>query len=349
MARSAFRKARSDIYETLFDKLHDTGSRRIETMTELFDAWATREEGRKQEVALVYRAIAQKLKTGAPFSAAIKNFVPAEESLLLDAGEASGRLPEALKACLTSQKAHDEMRGAVTGALMQPAFGFLGLIGSSALMGSMLWPELLNNFKPKYWPTWALVLVEAQVWMASHWPFVATLGLFVALYYYTLPRFTGRYRRYLDMVPPWSVYRDRTASGLLIILAGLIRAGLQVDESLERIAKGSTPYMRWHLLLIKRRIKAHGSDAIKAFDTGLFSQAILDRIEDAGRSRDMADTISVIGERSLHMIVKDVKQSAAVANSLLMLIVGVLFAWSLAAQVIGTQSASEKFIAEMRH
>lgn len=346
IARRSFMKARSRIYETLYDQLVDTGSKRIETFKDVFEAWHKRDEARKLEIAQVYHAVAQRLKGGKPFSKAIGPFIPMEEALLLDAGEASGRLPDALQACLTSLRAHDEMRGAISGQMAQPMFGFFGLIVSSAVMGSMLWPDLLQMFKEENWPSWALALVLSHIWIAQNWFAVSILGVMIGLYYYTLPRWTGKLRHYFDMIPPWSVYRDKTASSVLIVLAGLIRAGLTVDEAVERMAKGSSPYLTWHLMLIKRRIKAHGSDAIKAFETGLFSRPLLDRIDDAARTRQLADALSAIGERSMHLIVAMVKRSAAVANNVLMLIVGFLFAWSLAAQVLGVQEASERFMAK---
>lgn len=346
-AKQAFLGMRSDIYESLYAHLSDAGSRRVETLAEIFAAWCKRDTARNLSIATVYKAIEQRLKSGKTFSEAMKGFVPLEESLLLDAGEASGRLPEALQAALTSQSANAEMRGAMTGAMIQPIFNFLGLIISSVVLGNVLWPELMKTFSEKYWPDWALPLIQSNIWLADNWGVLLLGPIVLPIYYYTLPRWTGKSRRIIDHIPPWSLYRDRNASGLLVILAGLIRAGLTVDEALKRIIKSSSPYMRWHLQLMLQRMKVHGNEPIKTFETGLFSQAILDRLGDSLRTRSPDEALSQIGEKSLHAIIKLVKKSAAVGNSICMLIIGLLFAYSIAAQVIGAQDASSKFMSEM--
>jgi type II secretory pathway component PulF len=346
-AKQAFMKVRADIYETLAEQLASAGSRRVETLPEVFGAWAKRDAARGLSVATVYKAIEQRLRKGQTFSQALKGFAPSDEAMLLDAGEASGRLPEAFYAALMAQNAKDEMRGAMAGAMAQPIFNFLGLIVSSVALGKMLWPDLMATFAEKYWPSWCLPMIHFDLWIASNW-FILFLGLvLLPVYYVTLPAWTGRSRQFFDHIPPWSLYRDRNASSLLVIFAGLIRAGMTVDEAIKRISKTATPYMRWHLSLMARRMKVHGNDPIKTFQTGLFSQAILDRLGDSLRTRSPDEALSMMGEKSLNAILKLVKQSAAVANSMCMLVIGMLFAYSIAVQVIGAQDASSKFVNEM--
>lgn len=346
-AKQAFLKVRADIYENLAAQLTSAGSRRVETLPEVFAAWAKRDTARGLSVATVYHAIEQRLRKGRTFSQAIKGFVPEDEAMLIDAGEASGRLAEAFLAALRSQSAKEEMRGAMAGAMAQPIFNFLGLIVSSVALGKMLWPDLMATFAEKYWPAWCLPMIHFDLWIANNWFVLSLVVLLLPLYYMTLPAWTGRSRQFFDRIPPWSLYRDRNASSLLVIFAGLIRAGMTVDEAIKRISKTATPYMKWHLAQMSRRMKVHGNDPIKTFQTGLFSQPILDRLGDSLRTRSPDEALSMMGEKSLAAILKIVKQSAAVANSVCMLVIGLLFAYSIAVQVIGAQDASSKFVNEM--
>ncbi len=346
-ARKAFMKVRGDIYETLAQQLGDAGSRRVETLAETFGAWGKRDAARDLSVATIYQAIEQRLRKGKTFSQALHGFIPTDEEMLIDAGEASGRLSEAFRAALMSQSAQAEMRGAMAGAMAQPVFNFIGLIVSSIALGKMLWPDLMATFSEKYWPDWCLPMIHFDLWIADNW-WVMVVGLvLLPLYYVTLPAWTGRSRLFFDKLPPWSLYRDRNASSLLVIFAGLIRAGLTVDESIKRLLISATPYMRWHLRLMATRMKVHGNEPIKTFQTGLFSQAILDRLGDTLRTRAPDEALSEMGEKSLSSILKMVKQAAAVANSTCMLVIGLLFAYSIAVQAIGAQEASSKYVKEM--
>lgn len=346
-AKRAFLKVRADVYESLASQLTDAGSRRVETLAETFGAWAKRDSARGLRVAAVYAAIEQRLRKGNSFAGSLKGFVPKEETMLIDAGEASGRLAQAFRAALTSQSANDEMRGTMAGAMMQPAFNFVGLVVSSIVLGNMLWPDLLATFDAKYWPTWCMPLIESNIWLANNWPLSLVALLALPAYYLSLPRWTGRSRQFFDRIPPWSLYRDRNASGLLVILAGLIRAGLTVDDAIDRVRKSSTPYMRWHLALMLTRLQTHSNDPIKAFETGLFSRPILDRLADALRTRAPDEALSLMGEKSLQAILRMVAKAAAAANSICMLVIGLLFAYSIAAQVIGAQDASSAFVTDM--
>jgi hypothetical protein len=346
-AKQAFSKIRADIYENLAAQLANAGSRRVETLPAVFAAWAKRDSDRGLSVATIYQAIEQRLRKGQNFSQALKGFVPPDEAMLLEAGEASGRLPEAFGAALMSQAAQVEMRSAMAGAMAQPIFNFIGLIISSIALGKMLWPDLMATFAEKYWPAWCLPMIHFDLWIANNWFVLLLLLVIIPIYYVTLPAWTGRSRQFFDHIPPWSIYRDRNASSLLVILAGLISAGNTVDEAIKRISKTATPYMKWHLSLMARRMKIHGNDPIKTFQTGLFSQAILDRLGDSLRTRSPDEALSMMGEKSLKAIIKIVKQSAAVANSACMLVMGLLFAYSIAVQVIGAQDASSKYVNEM--
>lgn len=346
-AKRAFMQVRADVYEIIASQLTDAGSRRIETLAETFAAWAKRDSARGHSVAAVYKAIEQRLRKGQSFSTALKGFVPSEEIMLIDAGEASGRLAESFRAALASQSADAEMRGAMAGAMLQPIFNFIGLVVSSVALGKMLWPELMATFAEEYWPSWCLPLIKSNMWLADNWSVLTLIILLLPLYYYTLPRWYGRSRQIADHIAPWSLYRDRNASRLLVIVAGLIRAGMKVDDALERVRKSSSPYMRWHLAVMLKRLQVHSNEPIKAFETGLFSRPILDRLADAMRTRAPDEALSLMGERSLQAIIKLVKNSAAFANSICMLIIGLLFAYSIAVQVIGAQDASSAFTTDM--
>lgn len=346
-AKRAFLAIRGDIYENLAQMLSNAGSRRVETLAEVFSAWHKRDAARNLSIATIYKAIEQRLRKGQPFSESLKGFIPSDEAMLIDAGESAGRLPQAFHAALMTQNAQAEMRGAMAGAMAQPIFNFVGLVVSSVALGKLLWPDLMSTFSEKYWPTWCLPMIHFDLWIASNWWVTFICLLVLPLYYLTLPTWTGRSRSIFDKIPPWSLYRDRNASSLLVIFAGLIRAGLTVDEAIKRLSKTATPYMLWHLTLMATRMKVHGNDPIKTFQTGLFSQAILDRLGDTLRTSSPDEALSTMGEKSLKAILKMVKQGAAAANSICMLVIGLLFAYSIAVQAVGAQEASSKYVNEM--
>jgi hypothetical protein len=123
--------------------------------------------------------------------------------------------------------------------------------------------------------------------------------------------------------------------------------GKMLPEALTMIADGSPPYLRWHAEIIKKRINSFGEDAIRAFDTGLFSRPILDRLDDAARSKGLIQALTSLGDRSLDSIVRIVKLNAHIVNSIGLVVVGLFFAYSVAVQLIGVQNASDRYMSSI--
>jgi len=73
-AKRDFMARRGEIYELLYANLSESGSGKVATIRELFDAWAVRENKRGNAIALVFRSIVAKLEAGHTFSGAIGPF-----------------------------------------------------------------------------------------------------------------------------------------------------------------------------------------------------------------------------------------------------------------------------------
>jgi type II secretory pathway component PulF len=343
-AKRAFTSQRSEIYSLIRENLAETGSRKVSTIKELFDAWAAREASRKNPIALIHRSIAIQLGDGKSFTESLAQFIPSEEALLLDAGEASGRLVEALEACQKQCKASAEINGLVAAAMAQPAMSLVSILMTGYFSGLMLWPEMLKVVEIKHWPSWAVPLVKFEIALANRWQVVGLFFVVAALYFYSIPRWTGRVRSLFDHVPPWTVYRDRQAAAFLGILGGLLSSGMELDAALRRIEKHASPWLQWHIHRIRARLAVAGSNPLSSLNTGLFSEQIRDLIEDAARNRSFDATLTHLGTDALPIIVSRVKKMAAVTGSSLLIITGLIFVYQVAVQQSGVNQATSNFM-----
>jgi type II secretory pathway component PulF len=343
-AKKAFMAKRSEIYELLSANLSEAGSAKSATIKELFDAWATREHKRGQAIALVHRSIAARLAAGQPFSGAMAPFIPVDEQLILDAGEASGRLAGALKSAQMQCKSGQEIQSLVAAAVAEPAMSALSIGLTAWFCGNSLWPEILKVVDIQYWPGWTLPLVQFELAFAKHWQVLGLLGLVVWLYFWSMPRWTGRVRSLFDAVPPWSIYRDRQAAAFLGVLGGLLTSGMELDHAMARIEKHAQPWMKWHVRSIRQRLSSAGDHPLKALDGGLFSASIMDFIEDASRTRSFDAAITHLGTDAMPIIVRKVKVLAAVSGTVLTLLTGVVFLYQVAVQQSGVTQATNNFV-----
>jgi type II secretory pathway component PulF len=342
-AKRDFMARRGEIYELLYSNLSESGSGKVATIRELFDAWAVRENKRGNSIALVFRSIVAKLEAGHTFSGAIGPFIPAEEGWIMDAGEASGRLVEALKSAHIQCRSGNEIKSIVAAAVAEPAMSVLSISLTAWFCGTSLWPEVLKVVDLQFWPAWATPLVKFEIAFAQHWQIMAVIAFLAWLYIWSMPRWTGRVRSVFDAVPPWSIYRDRQSAAFLGVLGGLLSSGMELDAAMARIEKASDPWLQWHIQKIRVRLSATGANPLKALDDGLFSAAIMDFIEDASRTRSFDAAITHLGTDAMPLIIRKVKTMAAVAGTVLTLLTGLVFLYQVAVQQSGVTQATNNF------
>lgn len=254
LAKKEFMSERSDIYLMIEQNLSEVGSRKISTIKELFDQWARREAPRGRSIALIHKSIAKRLEDGDSFTNSIGPFIPKNERLLLEAGEASGRLAGSLASCRQQVSSGKEINSLVTAALAEPGMSLFSILITSYVCGKFLWVDLLRMVDEKFWPGWALVLVKFDIAFASQWQLMAGVIVIIALYFYSIPRWTGKARSFFDQMPPWSIYRDRQSAAFLGVLGGLLTSGMELDAAMGRMEKNSDPWLRWHIGRIRSKV-----------------------------------------------------------------------------------------------
>lgn len=344
LAKRAFLNQRIEIYGLIRENLSETGSGKVSTIKELFDSWADRETRRKNAIALTHRSVSKRLGDGKSFSQSEAPYVPREEALLLDAGEVSGRLPQALKSCQNQGNASAEINALVAAAMAQPALSMVSIFITGYFCGMNLWPEMLKIVDIKYWPAWSVPLVKLEMALAQHWQIMGMLFVLLGLYLYTIPRWTGRVRGLFDRVPPWSVYRDRQSASFLAVLGGLLASGMELDTAVGRIEKNASPWLQWHVRRIRTKLAVVGAKPLSALDTGLFSEKILDLIEDASRGRSFDETLTHLGTDALPVIISRVKWMAAVTGTVLLVLTGAIFLYQVAVQMSGVNEATSNYM-----
>jgi type II secretory pathway component PulF len=348
-AKRAFNGRRLIVYEGMAGVLKAGAASKTPTWAAQFETWRNRAQSRNQLVAIAYEDIRRRLENGHSLSKALAPFIPPEEAMVIDAGEASGKLIPTLDALARSAEAAREIRDAIKGAYRAPTGALLGFIAVSVISGATIWPSMLEALPPKYWDGWALAIMYFQIYLTEHLALLTLVLLIYAAYRYSLPNWIGARRRWAEKVlPMYATYRDRNASSLLIVMASLLRAGKTMDQALERISAQGTPYLRWHTRAMQRRLVAFAGDPARILSSGLFSDDILDRITNATASRQLADAIQHIGTEAIMDVVKSVKTAAIVGATLMYVMVGALFAYYTAVQVLGAQSASDRYMREIK-
>jgi len=343
LAKREFTNRRGEVYDLIHANLSESGSRQISTLRELFTTWEMRESKRGSSIALVYKSIVNRLNRGIAFSQAILPFIPAEEALIIEAGDASGKLLEALTSAKKQYLSDKEIGGIVASAMAEPMMTLVSILATSYFCGAYLWPQMLSVVREAFWPAWCLPLIHFELAVVKYWQLTFVSIILGLSYFYSIARWTGSVREIFDKIPPWSLYRDRQAVACLGILSGLLTSGMELSAALDRISAKTSPWLSWQVRKIKMRMLKSGENTLRAFDSGLFSRDLVDLLEDASRNRSFDDTLRYLGNESLPRIVQKVKVLAQVTATVISLVFGCAFLYQVCVQQLGINDAIRQF------
>lgn len=347
--RMSFLSERLAVYEGLNTVLTATAGTKIPVWSKVFSEWAARANERGHLVRFAYTEIARRLEAGHKLGPAMAPFVPPEESMIISAGEASGRLAPTFVGLLKSVRATKDMNQSVRAAYRDSFVTLISFIALSIVSGLSIWPDLLQALPAKFWDSWSIPMINGQIALAQNWWAMFGVVLVYAAYRWSLPNWTGKYRRYAEVLPFYASYRDKCAASVLIMIAGLLRANKTLDEALESISGQGTPYLRWHTRSMQRRAIQFAAEPVRMLNTGIFNPTILDRIHNSlGSSRDIAGAIEHVGSDSIDDVVRSVKTSATIGGYAIYSIIGLLLVYYSAVQTLGAQNATDRYVREIK-
>ena len=213
-----------------------------------------RATNRRSPTALVYGRVLEYLGLGHNLGVSLADFVTPEEVMLISSGQRSGRFPEGLELAAGLLAARQKIVGAVVSALAYPVFLFGVCILLLGVVSVMVMPKFAMLSDPTKWHGAAASFYKMTSFVASFAGAVTLLVLLglIATALLTLPIWTGRFRLYVENLPPWSIYRLTVGSVWLYTLSTLMRSGAQLSHIMESMinSEAVSPYLRERILAI---------------------------------------------------------------------------------------------------
>lgn len=269
----------------------------------------------------------ENIRAGAPFAKALEGWVPAQELMLIDAGERAGDLPGGLEQAIVVSEASAKMRSALIGGISYPGVLFAILTGMVAGFSFKMVPILVQVTPPEAWPGSAKLLYSlSQVVVHQGWMILLALGGAIGLQLYLLPRFTGPLRQHFDRIPPWSLYRDTQGAAFLIALAAMMRAGIPLADAIRRMRDLANPWTDSHLQVMLARLRA-GVPNGEALNTGITDPETAGDIVDYGRLSSFERAMSAIGGQVVDRGIKRISAGAGAMRTVMIILVGITLGW----------------------
>lgn len=225
-------------------------------------------EGKKkgEAVAIIAKDVHLRMQNGSSFSAAIKPWIPLDDSMVIEATENSSNFADQLEEYCGTLEKKKAIKGTIFGGIIYPIFLFLLIYGMLIYFGSNVVPEIGKLLAPEKWTGPAAALRFMGNFAESYaLPTAGSIIAFISIIVFLLPRWAGAGRTFADKLPIFSTYRMYTGVSFMMSISALINGGLPAVQAVERLRTMGTPYVR-HRMEIIRRHMLNGYDFGTALD-----------------------------------------------------------------------------------
>lgn len=247
----------------------------------------------------------QRVNETGTMTEAMRGTVPPEDLTILSVSERAGDLSAGMQSLGENIQAMRDTRNQMLGTLLS---GFVLLALLHVFLGVqafMVMPQLERALSsggdPSTLGTLAKVLFGGADIIRTWWALELMLvGALVGWVIWSLPRYTGRFRPWLDNhVLPYQMYRDFQGASFLVALGSVTRLIgtqlVQVVDALQRIRENSVRWLCWHIDKILLNMEERPNAKGELFDTGIVNEKNYYRVVDVAEYAQLSAMLNTIG------------------------------------------------------
>lgn len=270
------------------------------------------------------------LLNGRRFAEAVTGWLPNQERMLIAAGERAGTLPGTLQSAARIIEAQSNIRAAVIGGVAYPAVLIALTVGIFYLFGFKIVPAFSRIIPEDRWQGLAASMVvmskAVQTWMPF---FVAGLLALIGAFFWSLDKWDGKARVFLDRFPPYSTYRMIVGSTWLIAFAALVEAGERVENALEQLKRHGGRWLTRRIDGCLRGMRSghNVGEALNLARTGFPDPEIIDDIAVYSSLSGFNEALAMIGKEWLTESVEQIRAGMRVLFSLSIVLVASVLAY----------------------
>jgi type II secretory pathway component PulF len=272
----------------------------------------------------------KKIRNGFRLSQSIEGWVDRDEQMLIAAGEQSGKLDESLVSVAEIMDAKKKIRSAVIGGLAYPlvmlTLGFAVLI----MFSFKIIPEFSRVVSDEKWQGIARYMIDfanfSRDWILV---IVAVVVALIVAFFVSLPRWSEGWRIKVDTWPPYNIYRMLQGSTWMISFASLVAAGVRIENALQQMSIGTSPWMKARIDACLRGMRAglNPGDALHKSGYGFPDREIIDDLAVYARLSGFDQALSIIGKEWITESVEQIQEMMKVIFGISILIVGLFIAF----------------------
>lgn len=266
----------------------------------------------------IYEDILDHIKEGNSISESMRKWIPENEYMLIESGEKSARLAEALEDGVNLSESIGKINKLVKTSLIMPCLLLLLIFGM--IIGFRL--EMVSIFLDilpfEKWTSNALIVYEFSSFVLNYWWIILAFFTGALIFIFkTISYITGPIRNILDKFPPYNIYKKITGATFLITFASLLKAGFPVNDALKNMEKNASIYLRKYIRKMIDNV-SEGRDNGEALSVGLLGAKLEGSVEDRAKLSGFEDAIYNIGGQTVEKTIEEVSIIMKIVNMTIM-------------------------------
>jgi hypothetical protein len=314
-----FNKTREAFYEDLAEAIKDK-----ETMKVFLQSTQAYYDRQKDTgMSELYGEMLRNVGEGSwKISSLVKGIVPDGDMLILTSNDNVSNEDEQVKGFLylaESIRNMRELKGSLVMALLTPLLVLPVLLSFILMVAYLFVPENEKILSHEHWKP----SEQALYWLSYgvlHYGLViaGVIGLFIFGFIKSFSMWHGKSRTKMESIPllgtPYLIYRDFQAANFLTALAALMRTRMDLVTGLEKLLENSSPWMQRHIGMTLSYLRDNPTDSSGAFDTGLLSPELHQRLSSYERRSNFNEGLTRMGTEGMKHVNAAVKISSIKLN-----------------------------------
>ena len=323
-------KTRLKIYRKLISLLHNRFSL-MDALERIRKIITDNDKKPDEPMALAIIYWMRALNNGESFAVALQGWAPARERLMLSVGDVSD-LAGALENLVKVTEGIKRMTSPLIGAISYPMFLTMATVLIIYGIGAFMVPPMVAAAPQAHWTGTAKQLVAVSDWIQVYWleafSFFPIVFVIIGV---TLGRWKGKSRAYFENVPPWSLYRIFVGVTWLLAMGALVKAGTPVSQALRSLRHDASPYLlhRIDTALVFINNGDNIGDALYKAGLGFPDKEIIGDLQIYSEMDNFQEALNQMADEWLEDSVNTIEQKAALLNTVAILAVSGVIAWSV--------------------
>lgn len=323
MTKRAFNaKTRMRLWRKLAVQVHN--SLPVYTAFEAYLKHARRDNSHLQDL---FANVLKGRDSGTPLGNAFVGFATPEEIMLLQAGEKAGDIEMGFTLCRELLMNQGVVARTVKSNLAYPCFLLLICVGMVIMVSRMIIPQLGLVYDPEEW-TGAAGFLRDIAWFVNSWRGLISLFVFtflMLLMFWSFPRWTGVWRKRIDNLGPYGIYKTMVGSSWMFTVATLMRSGMQIRTIFEQMMHDpqSSKYLkeRVHAIAVQYSFGKNFGDSLYGSGFQFPSKEAVDDMQTYAVMPNMEEHMFDIAHDQMEFDVENIKKKMKGLNVALMFFV----------------------------